>query len=142
MSHQLPKISFSYDALEPVIDARTMEIHHAKHHQGYVDKFNTAIKGTELENQPLEKILKERGVNADLIDLARIPLPILGGPGAEDSKVRKNIKTVSERLNDADALMQKKRNLKTRNRWHEMKRKSFILIPDWRIGKNEQTMGF
>ncbi|GEM_PF-1255427 len=109
MSHQLPKISFSYDALEPVIDARTMEIHHAKHHQGYVDKFNTAIKGTELENQPLEKILKERGVNADLIDLARIPLPILGGPGAEDSKVRKNIKTVSERLNDADALMQKKK---------------------------------
>ncbi|MCC5905068.1 MAG: superoxide dismutase [Balneolaceae bacterium] len=56
MSHQLPKLSFSYDALEPVIDVRTMEIHHTKHHQGYVDKFNAAIEGTELENKSLKEI--------------------------------------------------------------------------------------
>jgi superoxide dismutase, Fe-Mn family len=67
MSHQLPKLSFSYDALEPVIDARTMEIHHTKHHQGYVDKFNAAIKGTELENQSLEKILGSVSGQSDAV---------------------------------------------------------------------------
>ncbi len=57
MSYQLPKISFDYDSLEPFIDARTMEIHHSKHHQGYVNKLNAAIDGTELENKSLEEIL-------------------------------------------------------------------------------------
>lgn len=57
MTHQLPTLSFSYDALEPFIDAKTMEIHHSKHHQGYVDKFNDAIEGTGLENRSLEEIL-------------------------------------------------------------------------------------
>lgn len=57
MSYQLPNISFDYDSLEPFIDARTMEIHHSKHHQGYVNKLNAAIDGTELENKSLEEIL-------------------------------------------------------------------------------------
>lgn len=59
MSYQLPKISFDYDSLEPFIDARTMEIHHSKHHQGYVNKLNDAIKGTKYENQSIEEILKK-----------------------------------------------------------------------------------
>lgn len=57
MTHQLPKLSFSYDALEPFIDAKTMEIHHSKHHQGYVNKFNAAIEGTDLADRSLEEIL-------------------------------------------------------------------------------------
>jgi Fe-Mn family superoxide dismutase len=51
MSHVLPKLPYAYDALEPHIDARTMEIHHTKHHQGYVNKLNAALEGhPELQN--------------------------------------------------------------------------------------------
>lgn len=57
MSHELTKLPYDYDALEPHIDAKTMEIHHSKHHQGYVTKLNNAIEGTELENQSIEEIL-------------------------------------------------------------------------------------
>lgn len=57
MKYQLPKLSFSYNALEPFIDGNTMEIHHSKHHQGYVNKFNNAIEGTEFEDTPIEEIL-------------------------------------------------------------------------------------
>ena len=46
MSFSLPKLEYSYDALEPHIDARTMEIHHSKHHQGYTNKLNAAIEGS------------------------------------------------------------------------------------------------
>ncbi|MFP4023129.1 MAG: superoxide dismutase [Thiohalospira sp.] len=59
MSFELPKLPYSYDALEPYIDARTMEIHHTKHHGGYTNKLNDAIKGTPLENKSIEDILKE-----------------------------------------------------------------------------------
>ncbi len=57
MSFELPKLNYAYDALEPHIDARTMEIHHSKHHAGYTNNLNAAIKGTELEGKSIEDIL-------------------------------------------------------------------------------------
>ncbi|MDB2368812.1 superoxide dismutase [Flavobacteriales bacterium] len=57
MSFELPKLSYAYDALEPHIDSRTMEIHHSKHHAGYTAKLNAAIEGSELEGQSIEAIL-------------------------------------------------------------------------------------
>jgi len=57
MSFELPKLSYAYDALEPHIDARTMEIHHSKHHQGYTTNLNNAIAGTDLEGKTIEEIL-------------------------------------------------------------------------------------
>ena len=57
MAFQLPKLGYAYDALEPNIDARTMEIHHSKHHNGYTTKLNGAIAGTELEGKSIEDIL-------------------------------------------------------------------------------------
>jgi superoxide dismutase, Fe-Mn family len=58
MAFELPKLPYAYDALEPHIDARTMEIHHLKHHQGYTTNLNAAIEGTELEGKSIEEILK------------------------------------------------------------------------------------
>ena len=57
MAFELPKLKYAYDALEPIIDARTMEIHHSKHHNGYTTKLNAAIQGTALENNSIESIL-------------------------------------------------------------------------------------
>ncbi len=57
MSFELPQLSYAYDALEPHIDARTMEIHHSKHHQGYTNNLNNAISGTELEGKSILEIL-------------------------------------------------------------------------------------
>lgn len=57
MAFQLPELGYAYDALEPHIDARTMEIHHSKHHNGYTTKLNAAIEGTDLEGQSIEDIL-------------------------------------------------------------------------------------
>ena len=57
MSFSLPQLEYSYDALEPHIDARTMEIHHSKHHQGYTNKLNAAIKGSEDESKDILDIL-------------------------------------------------------------------------------------
>ncbi|HMQ60864.1 MAG TPA: superoxide dismutase [Flavilitoribacter sp.] len=59
MKFQLPDLPYAYDALEPHIDAETMKIHHTKHHQGYTDKLNKAIEGTELEGQSIEQILEQ-----------------------------------------------------------------------------------
>ncbi len=57
MAFELPQLSYAYDALAPHIDARTMEIHHSKHHNGYTNNLNNAISGTELEGQSIESIL-------------------------------------------------------------------------------------
>ena len=57
MAFKLPDLPYGYDALEPNIDARTMEIHHGKHHNGYTNKLNAAIEGTELEGMKIEDIL-------------------------------------------------------------------------------------
>lgn len=58
MSFELPKLPYAFDALEPHIDARTMEIHHDKHHAGYTNNLNKAIEGTNLANKSIEDILK------------------------------------------------------------------------------------
>lgn len=58
-SFSLPELAYSYDALEPHIDKMTMEIHHTKHHNGYVTKLNAAVDGTELEGKTLEELLTD-----------------------------------------------------------------------------------
>ena len=58
MSFTLPDLGFAYDALEPHIDAKTMEIHYTKHHQGYVDNLNKALEGTDLANKSIEEVCK------------------------------------------------------------------------------------
>ncbi|ATA74442.1 MULTISPECIES: superoxide dismutase [Capnocytophaga] len=63
MSFTLPKLPYAYDALEPHIDARTMEIHHTKHHNAYTTNLNTAIAGTDLEGKSIEEILKNLDMN-------------------------------------------------------------------------------
>jgi Superoxide dismutase len=57
MPYELPPLPYDYDALEPTIDARTMQIHHGKHHQAYVDNLNKAVAGTEWEDRPLQQLL-------------------------------------------------------------------------------------
>lgn len=59
MAFELPKLPYAYDALEPHIDARTMEIHHGKHHAGYTNNLNKAIEGTDLEGLTIEEVLKK-----------------------------------------------------------------------------------
>ena len=57
MAFELPQLPYAYDALEPHIDARTMEIHHSKHHNAYTTNLNAAITGTEMEGKTIEEIL-------------------------------------------------------------------------------------
>jgi len=63
MSFELPKLPYAYDALEPHIDARTMEIHHSKHHNGYTNNLNNAISGTSLEGKSIEEICATPGLS-------------------------------------------------------------------------------
>lgn len=68
MTYKLPPLPYSYDALEPYIDAKTMEIHYTKHHQGYVNNLNKAVENyTELQNRDLGELLK---------DLSALPDPV------------------------------------------------------------------
>jgi len=66
MSFELPQLKYAHDALEPHIDAKTMEIHHGKHHAGYTANLNKAIEGTDMEGKTIENIL----INLDMKDKA------------------------------------------------------------------------
>ncbi len=66
MAFELPQLPYSYDALEPHIDARTMEIHHSKHHNAYTANLNAAIAGTDMEGKTIENIL----INLDMKNAA------------------------------------------------------------------------
>ncbi|ADV66657.1 superoxide dismutase [Mn] [Deinococcus maricopensis] len=57
MPYQLPALPYAYDALEPHVDTRTMEIHHTKHHQAYIDNANKALEGTEFADLPVEELI-------------------------------------------------------------------------------------
>lgn len=63
MAFELPNLPYKHDALEPHIDARTMEIHHGKHHAGYTSKLNDAVSGTEMEDKSIEDILANHSDN-------------------------------------------------------------------------------
>jgi Fe-Mn family superoxide dismutase len=62
MAYSLPDLPYAYDALEPHIDARTMEIHHTKHHNTYITKVNDALAGTSLEDQPVDAVIADLSV--------------------------------------------------------------------------------
>ncbi|GHE53216.1 MULTISPECIES: superoxide dismutase [Roseivirga] len=64
MAFELPKLPYAYDALEPHIDARTMEIHHGKHHAGYTNNLNNAVSGTDMEGKSIEDLLANHSDNA------------------------------------------------------------------------------
>jgi len=68
MNFKLPELNYAYDALEPYIDAKTMEIHHSKHHAGYTNNLNNVIKDTDFENQSIESILKSPNLTSNIID--------------------------------------------------------------------------
>ena len=63
MAFELPKLNYAFDALEPNIDTKTMEIHYGKHHNGYTNNLNNLISGTENENKDIEEILKSLDLN-------------------------------------------------------------------------------
>ena len=58
MAYELPPLPYDYSALEPYISKSTLEFHHDKHHAGYVNKYNDAVKGTELDSKPIEEVIK------------------------------------------------------------------------------------
>jgi Fe-Mn family superoxide dismutase len=82
MAYELPKLLYAYDALEPHIDARTMEIHHTKHHQAYITKVNDAIAGTDLEGKAVESLVA--GI-ADIPDEIKTAVRNHGGGHANHS---------------------------------------------------------
>ena len=72
MAFELPKLDYAYTALEPYIDAKTMEIHHSKHHQAYVTNLNNAIAGTDAEQMSIEDICK---------NISKFPMPVRNNGG-------------------------------------------------------------
>lgn len=67
MAYSLPNLNYDYNALEPHFDARTMEIHHTKHHNAYITKVNGAVEGTEFENLSVEELISDLSVLPDNI---------------------------------------------------------------------------
>ena len=63
MAFELPKLKYAFDALEPHIDAKTMEVHHDKHHAGYTKKLNAAVEGTDMDGKNIENILTNLDMN-------------------------------------------------------------------------------
>ena len=63
MAFELPNLPYAYDALEPHIDARTMEIHHGKHHAGYTNNLNNAVAGTYMDGKSIEDLLRDHSDN-------------------------------------------------------------------------------
>lgn len=72
MAHTLPALPYAFDALEPHIDAQTMQIHHGKHHQAYVDNLNKALAGTDGENKTLEELMA---------NMSKYPMPVRNNGG-------------------------------------------------------------
>ncbi len=72
MAFELPKLNYAFNALEPHIDAKTMEIHHGKHHQAYVTNLNNAIAGTDAEKMSIEDICK---------NISKYPMPVRNNGG-------------------------------------------------------------
>ena len=70
MAYTLPDLPYAYDALEPSIDARTMEIHHTKHHQTYVDKVNAAVADSPLGEKPVDALISDLGAVPEAIRTA------------------------------------------------------------------------
>ncbi|HMO16837.1 MAG TPA: superoxide dismutase [Oligoflexia bacterium] len=93
MAFNLPKLPYSYEAIEPAIDAKTMEIHHSKHHQTYVTKLNEALEGSEYISWPLEKLL---GGISDLPEKLRTAVRNHGGGHANHSLFWETIGPVRE----------------------------------------------
>ena len=77
MAHTLPELPYAYDALEPNIDAMTMEIHHSRHHQTYVNNLNATLEGTGLEDVPVEELV----ANLDRVPEAKRQAVINNGGG-------------------------------------------------------------
>ncbi|MGM0691784.1 MAG: superoxide dismutase [Pseudomonadota bacterium] len=77
MAHTLPDLPYAYDALEPHIDALTMEIHHSRHHQTYINNLNAALEGTGLEEVPVEELI----ANLDRVPDAKRQAVINNGGG-------------------------------------------------------------
>ncbi len=63
MAFELPQLPYAYDALEPHVDARTMEIHHGKHHAGYTNNLNNAVAGTDMDGKSIEDLLRNHSDN-------------------------------------------------------------------------------
>jgi Fe-Mn family superoxide dismutase len=72
MAFKLPDLPYAFDALEPHVDARTMEIHHDKHHAAYVNNLNAALQGTEHENKSLEELMA---------NISSLPMPVRNNGG-------------------------------------------------------------
>lgn len=72
MAFELPKLAYAYNALEPYIDAQTMEIHHSKHHAAYTNNLNAALKGTENENKQIEDLF---------VNISKLPVAIRNNGG-------------------------------------------------------------
>jgi Fe-Mn family superoxide dismutase len=72
MAHTLPALGYAFDALEPHIDAQTMQIHHDKHHQAYVDNLNKALAGTDGEGKSLEELMA---------NMSKYPMPVRNNGG-------------------------------------------------------------